>query len=228
MTDLANKLAGRFLVIDGPDGVGKTTQLGLLADHLRGQGLGVCLLRDPGDTRIGDQIRRLLLDRANGTIAPMCETLLFMASRAQLVEEQIRPAIMRGELVLCDRFISATIAYQGAAGVDQKAIVRLGEIATGGSWPDLTIILGLPIETGMKRIGIMRKRLKKDEHRRQLKLFGDRMEARPSEYHRKVGEIFRQVHTVYPRPVVHLKATGSREQVFERILKKLASHIAKW
>jgi len=153
----------------------------------------------------------------------MCEALLFMASRAQLVHERVRPALEEGKVVLCDRFISATLAYQGASGIDKNLIIELGEIAVQGLWPDLTIILDVPVEEGMQRIGIVRKRLKKGRqpNREQLPLFGDRMEARKSTYHERVREIFREVHKLYPRPVRYVDAKGSPDEVLERIKEEL-------
>ncbi len=133
---LAKKLAGRFLVIDGPDGAGKSTQAGLLAEHLRAGGAAVRLVRDPGGTAIGDRIRQVLLDRAHGEMAVECELMLYMDSRAQLAAEVIRPALAGGMCVLSDRYISSTIAYQGAGGMDPDAIRQAAKIAVGPAWPD--------------------------------------------------------------------------------------------
>jgi len=225
-SDLARKLAGRFLVIDGPDGAGKTTQLKLLAEALSAAGALVREVRDPGSTEIGDKIRSILLERDHGGMGRMCETFLFMASRAQLVCEVIRPALGRGELVLCDRFISATVAYQGALGVDRKFIIELGNHATEGLWPDLTIILDLSTEVGMGRIGIARKRLKDDREPefRQHLLFGDRLETRTSEYHHRVRNIFRSLSDGYPSPVRYVEAEGKQEVVLQRVLAAISGH----
>ncbi len=111
-------LGGKFIVFDGPDGCGKTTQRDLLARHLEDQGLNVVTCKDPGGTEIGDRIRHILLDFDLSEMDVCCETLLFMASRAQLVGEVIDPALKQNKVVLCDRFVSATCAYQGAAGYD--------------------------------------------------------------------------------------------------------------
>jgi len=223
MGDLTNKLAGKFIVIDGPDGAGKTTQLKLLGEFLRKEGLSVLETHDPGGTPVGDKIREILLDRNNGGISPMCETLLFMASRAQLVHDQIRPALENRQVVLCDRFVSATIAYQGASGVDRKLILELAEIAIQGTWPDLTIVLDLPVEEGMRRIGIVRDRLKKKREpvRGQATLFGDRMEMKGSAYHEQVREGFKELGEGYPGLVRHVEAGGKPEQVFSEILKTI-------
>lgn len=117
--------AGKFIVIDGPDGSGKGVQLDRLAAAVAAAGGTVCRARDPGGTVIGDRIRHVLLDFDLSGMDKRCETLLFMASRAQLVTEVIRPALAAGQTVLCDRYISATCAYQGAAGMEPAEIVAI-------------------------------------------------------------------------------------------------------
>ena len=208
---LKDKLTGKFIVFDGPDGSGKSTQIRLLADHLRAQGLQVTLARDPGGTAIGDRIREILL--GGDELAKMdvrCETFLFMASRAQLVGEVIEPALKTGHVVLCDRFISATCAYQGAAGYDVSRIIELGQYAVSNTWPSLTLILDVPSEEGMQRVG---KRCNNV----------DAMESRPIDYHRNVREQFLQLRSpsAYPGCVEVIDATGSREQVFNALLEVL-------
>ena len=114
MSELADRLAGKFIVIDGPDGSGKSTQLKLLADALRSDGLEVTETRDPGGTAIGDKIRHILLDNDHTDMAIGCEILLYMASRTQLMHQTIAPAMDQGRCVLCDRWVSSTVAYQVA------------------------------------------------------------------------------------------------------------------
>jgi dTMP kinase len=212
MSTLAEKLAGRFIVFDGPDGSGKSTQLALLSQHLTERGCRVERVHDPGTTAVGEKIRAILLDRDIGAIAPMCEALLFMASRAQLIEERIRPALAAGKVVLCDRFISATVAYQGASGVDPNKIIEVGDVAVQGVWPDLTIILDLPAEVGLERLG-----------RRQQRGgdAGDRMERRGLPYHQAVLENFRRLAEVYPRPVAFVPGAGDADAVFQDVLAEL-------
>ena len=240
MSELAKRLAGKFIVIDGPDGAGKTTQLTRLRDHLTEIGVSLEVAIDPGTTTIGQKIRGLLLDRETGEIAPACETLLFMASRAQLVQELIRPAVEAGGTVLCDRFITATIAYQGASGVDRQTILRLGEIATAGLWPHLTLVLDLPVDVGFQRLGLRRSRLKQPTQEEmaelrgtskrsrkpkppstQLSLFGDRLEGRSPSYHQRVREIFKELAGDYPAPVRYVDATGDEAQVFCLMLEAI-------
>ena len=126
-----DRLAGKFIVLEGPDGCGKTTQQAKLAAHLAGLGLEVVGCKDPGGTAIGERIRHVLLDYDLAEMNVRCEALLFMASRAQLVGEVIEPARRAGKCVVCSRFISSTCAYQGAAGSDIKDILQLGRIAVG-------------------------------------------------------------------------------------------------
>lgn len=207
MTGLERRLSGRFIVIDGPDGAGKTTQLARLKEHLERLGLQVQMVRDPGGTQVGDRIRAILLDRGSSMDA-MTEMLLFMASRAQLVRERVFPAMREGKVVLCDRFITATVAYQGAAGVDRDQILHVGNLAVDGIWPDLTIILDLPPEVGLARVAAARGA-------------GDRMEAKGLEFHRAVRELFRRVGDDFPAPVVHVPADRPPDEVFADVLAAL-------
>jgi len=141
-----------FITLEGPDGSGKTSQLPLLAEGLRTQGYDVLTTREPGGTAIGDQIRQVLFDLNNKGMHPRSEILLFQASRAQLVEEVIRPALAAGKVVLCDRYADSTLAYQGYG--HRMDLETLGEIvyfATGGLKPDLTLFLDISVQEGLKR-----------------------------------------------------------------------------
>jgi dTMP kinase len=157
---------------------------------------------DPGGTPTGQKIRDILLHTKELDILPVCETFLFMASRAQLMQEVVNPALTQKIVVLCDRFISATIAYQGALGVDPNYIIDLGGKAVQNRWPDLTIILDIPAETGLQRVGPSR----------------DRLESRSDEYHRKVREGFLKLGEIYPAPIAHVDAIGTIEEVTARIM----------
>jgi dTMP kinase len=146
-------LAGKFIVLDGPDGCGKTTQMRLLIDKLEKSKLTVKRLREPGGTNIGEQIRELLLSSKGEGMDMRCEMLLYMASRAQLVQQEIKPALARGECVIADRYASSTIAYQGGGGgLSTEAIMQVADIAVDGAWPDLTLLFDLDIETAMQRL----------------------------------------------------------------------------
>jgi len=227
VSEIAGQLRGKFVVFDGPDGAGKSIQRERLADALTDCGIRFTVCRDPGGTAIGDRIRHVLLDHDLSQMDPNCETMLFMASRAQLLAEVIRPALARGDTVLCDRFVTSTCAYQGAAGYDPRRVIDLAKFAIHDCWPDLTIILDIDPEEGFKRIG--RKPSHAGKNRKggeaaPLLIQGattDAMEARPLEFHRRVRQIFLEVHQYYPRPVVTIDASGDVETVHQRILECL-------
>ena len=164
-----------FLSFDGVDGVGKSTQVELCCDWLAGLGHDVVRCRDPGGTELGEAIRGILLDRHDLNFLPRSEMLLYMASRAQLVEEVIRPALAAEKLVVCDRFLLANVVYQGhAGGLDIDLVWQVGQVATAGLLPDLSLVLDMDVVTAASRIGCS----------------VDRMEARGLDYMRRVRQGF--------------------------------------
>lgn len=164
-----------FFSFDGLDGAGKTTQIALFVEWLESLGHQVVSCRDPGSTWLGEQLRQILLDRGSGPISRSAETFLYMAARAQLVDEVIRPALQAGKAVVSDRFLLANVVYQGhAADGDPEGLWQVGRLATGGLEPDLTFVLDVPVEVADARMGRE----------------PDRMEARGSEYRRRVREGF--------------------------------------
>jgi dTMP kinase len=145
--------AGRFIVLDGIDGAGKSSQIGPLVQWLEAGGRTVTTCRDPGSTPAGDAIRAILLDRHEIHLAPTSEMLLYMAARAQLVAEVIRPALARGEWVVSDRYLLANIVYQGhAGGLDPDVVRRVGAVATGGLEPDCVLVLDVDLATAARRL----------------------------------------------------------------------------
>ena len=143
---------GSFITVEGPDGSGKTLQAARLAAALEARGHDVLLTREPGGTRLGDEIRALLMANAGEPIDPVADALLFNAARAQHVATVIRPALARGVVVVCARYTDSTLAYQGyGGGVDFGTLRRIIEISTGGLVPDRTILLDLPAEIGLQR-----------------------------------------------------------------------------
>jgi len=186
MSGIASALAGKFIVFDGPDGSGKSTQMRRFMKWAREQGVVVKEVREPGGTPIGEQIRQVLLDPENECMTIQCEMLLYMASRAQLVEQEIVPALERGELVVADRFVSATLAYQGAAGgLPTKWIQKVAEVAVSGHWPDLTLILDVDDATAAGRLNPLLDRMElkgKGFHTKVRMGFLDQAEKMPDRY----------------------------------------------
>ncbi len=226
-TKLATTLRGRFVVFDGPDGAGKSTQRQLLAERLEAAGAEVVSCRDPGGTQIGDRIRSVLLDYDLSTMNVNCEALLFMASRAQLLAEVIKPALESNTTVLCDRFITSTCAYQGAAGYDPRRIIELARFAIDDRWPHLTVILDVEPDVGFARVGRKAHHAGKNRGKSsgEAMLFDgakpDAMEARSIEFHRKVRQLFLGVHEYYPAPVVTVDGRGDVDTVHQRVVEVL-------
>ena len=223
-------LLGKFIVVDGPDGGGKTTQRDLLAERLRHDGLPVVSCKDPGGTAIGDRIRHVLLDFDLSQMDVACETLLFMASRAQLLSEVVLPALHASQVVLCGRFVSSTCAYQVAAGYEGRRVLELAPFAIGGTWPDLTILFDVDVDTGFQRTG--RRASQAGKNRKsasgQQSMFSgagtDAMEARSMEFHRRVREAFLRLAECYPRPVRMIDTlTGNAREIHQQVLRVLES-----
>ncbi len=202
---------GFFLSLDGPDGGGKTTQAARLVEHLRANGLDVVSCRDPGGTALGERVRNLLLDRSDLAIDLRAEMLLYMASRAQLVSEVIRPALDAGKVVISDRFLLANVVYQGlAGGLPEGDLWSVGKIATGGLMPDLTLILDVPPEVASSRVGTPR----------------DRMEDRPDEFRRRVRSGFLRALKTYRHPFLLLDASDDPEVVERKIRNEVLRALA--
>jgi dTMP kinase len=194
-----------FLSLDGLDGAGKSTQCRLLAEWLERRGLPVTRCTDPGGTEIGDVLRGLLLDqRRHMTLA--CEAFLFMASRAQLTAEVIRPALAAGQTVISDRFLLANVVYQGhAGGLDPEQVRSMCLLATEGLEPDLTFVLDLPIEQALAR--------------RQGP--SDRMESRGADFHTRVRAGFRVEAQRRPERIILLDAAQPVDKIHERICREV-------
>ena len=187
-----------FLSIDGGDGTGKTTQVARFSEWLRARGDDVVACRDPGSTPLGEAVRELLLRRHDLRIDRASEMLLYMAARAQLVEEVIRPALEAGKTVVSDRYLLANVIYQGyGGGLDVATLWSVGAVATGGLMPDLTVVLDVPAEAAAARL--------------QGEL--DRMEQQGSAFHARVREGFLQEAARHPGRIVVVDASGSIDEV---------------
>ena len=211
MNETSSKNPGRFLVLEGPDGGGKTTQAARLAAWLRSIGREVVACREPGGTALGERLRSIVLERSSVAIGMRAEMLLYMASRAQLVEEVIRPALGRGEVVVCDRFLLSNVVYQGhAGGLDVDDLWRVGLTATGGLLPDLTLIIDVPTEVAKARIGPGR----------------DRIEDRGDDYRGRVRDGFLLASRDYPAPVVVVDGSADPDDVAIRLQSEVSRALA--
>ncbi len=197
------KLAGKFIVIDGPDGCGKSSQVKLLIDRLNAQGVSTARFRDPGDTSIGEKIREILLNPEHLTMCTETEVLLYMSARIQLWLEKIAPALQNNKCVILDRWLSSTYAYQGwAGGFGVEKIMKLAADCLERVWPDLTIILDVDTKTAAGRLN------------REL----DRMEAKGDSYHSRVRAGFLKFAEEHENAFV-VDASEEIEKVHENILR---------
>jgi dTMP kinase len=197
---------GLFITLEGPEGAGKTLQAERLADALNAEGHPVRLTREPGGTRLGEQIRSIVLAATQGdrAIEPVADALLFNAARAQLVAEVIRPALAAGEIVICARFADSTLAYQGyGAGLPLEDLKAVEEAATGGLVPDLTILLDVPPEVGLAR--------KADASRNRFEAAFD------LEFHRRVRDGFLDLARQQPERWRVIDATRDADAVFDDV-----------
>jgi dTMP kinase len=198
-----------FFSFDGIDGVGKSTQMELFAQWLRQAGHVVVTCRDPGGTELGEAIRRLLLNDFATPIGRRSEMLLYMASRAQLVDQVIRPALDRGETVVSDRYLLANVVYQGyAGGLDVPALWEIGRTATDGIEPDLTFLLDMPLDKAQSRIG------------REL----DRMERQDDSFRERLRAGFLAEAARHPDKIAVIDASGPPEQV-QGLIQRAASAV---
>ena len=202
-----SKRRGSFITFEGIDGSGKTTQARRVADLLGAAGLDVVLLRDPGGTVVGEQIRAILLDPTYATMSDACELLLYEASRAQLVSEAIRPALERASVVVCDRYFDSTYAYQhGGRGLDEDLVRRCNELGSCGVVPDLTLVLDLDVSTALMRT----------EGRDP-----DRLEAEGLHFQERIRESYLRLAKCEPARVRVVDGDAGEDEVFSRVVTQL-------
>ncbi len=205
-------MRGFFVSIEGIEGAGKSTVLKRLADALRQDGYQVVETFEPGDTEAGKRIRQILLDPQLKGLYPLTELFLYFADRAEHVKKVIEPALQSGKVVICDRFMDSTFAYQGfGRGLDLETLYRLNEIATGGLKPDLTVLLDLDVKTGLGR------------NRNTGK--ADRFEQESLEFHQRVREGFLELSKAEPSRFVVVDASEPPEKVFKEVYNRLLERI---
>jgi dTMP kinase len=207
-----------FITFEGPDGGGKTTQVAMTVEMLKARGHNVLLTREPGGTDIGNQIRHVLHDMKNQAMHPRTELLMYSASRAQIVEEVIKPQLAKGGLVICDRFFDSTYAYQGYGhGLDLKHLKQITEFATGGLKPDLTILLDIAPEDSLQR------RLSSLDKGGEW----NRLDAMALDFHKRVRDGYHALVDAEPHRWVVINAAQSVEKVQADILAVLDNMLNK-
>ena len=196
---------GLFITFEGPDGCGKTTQMKLLAEYFTKNGKEVVLTREPGGKGLGEKVREILLNY-DGEVSDRCESFLFLADRAQNIDIIVNPAVKQGKIVLCDRHIDSTVAYQGyGRGLDIERINMLNNLATNGTKPDLTFVFDVDVETSMKRVG-------KEK---------DRMESAGVEFHNRVRQGYLELAKQEPQRIKVIDATKSIEEIHDEVINIL-------
>jgi len=198
-------MTGKFITFEGIDGSGKTTQIDLLEEELAKQDIATLILREPGGTRLSENIRNILLDRKNMNLFPSAESLLFVAARAQLMAEKIKPALKQDQFVICDRFSDSTVAYQGyGRSMNVEYLEELNNFATEFIHPDLTIILDVDPEKAALRMGSE---------------VADRMESMSMDFYYRVQDGYYKIARGNPNRCVIIDGDHTESEVFESIMK---------
>ncbi|RZT13030.1 dTMP kinase [Fictibacillus sp. BK138] len=209
-------MKGLFITLEGPDGSGKTTQVAKIAEYLTENKIDFIQTREPGGTRISDKIRSLILDPEHKEMNDLTEVLLYAASRAQHVHEKILPALESGKVVLCDRFVDASLAYQGfGLGVGEEPVLQVNRIATGGLVPDRSYFIDVSPEVG-------RERMKERYGTASL----DRIEQKDLSYHERVREGFQYIFANQEKRIHRVNGEQDPETVFAEIVKDLDKLLA--
>ena len=204
---------GIFITLEGPDGSGKSTQVGNIKKYFEKRGIKTLISREPGGTSIGEKLREILLNKSNSEMNCMTEMLIYAAARAQHVNEKIRPALERGEVVVCDRFVDSSIAYQGYGRGLAEKVMEINKYAVEGTMPDITFFLDIDPAEGKKRIsgGEL-----------------DRLEQEALEFHNSVYKGYIKIAENEPERVIRIDASRSADEVKESIFEYLDKFIKEW
>jgi dTMP kinase len=198
-----------LITFEGVEGSGKTTQVNMLHAHLLRNNVDVVATQEPGGTRLGEEIRRLLLNPAFREMHPMTETLLYAADRAQHVYEVIKPALDQGKVVICDRFVDSSLAYQGVARrIGMEGVQNLNEWITEDLYPDLTFLLDIPYRIGLKRLAKRKKSM-------------DRLEGEPDYFHEQVQEAYKTLVKFFSHRFVVLNGADKPENIHHRVMQEM-------
>ncbi len=209
---MPTKARGKFITFEGSEGSGKSTQINLLCEYLKSERHPVLFVREPGGVKISEKIRDILLDVKNQEMNQECEMLLYMAARAQLVEEVVQPALKQGKIVICDRFLDSTVVYQGYGHrMDVAFIRKVGRFVTQGCDPDLTFLFDIDASKGLARI----KRAK------------DRIEKRAMAYHRRVRDGYLEIARREPRRIKVIPSEQSIEEIHDQVVKYVNRLLSK-
>ena len=196
---------GLFISVEGTDGCGKSTQIPMISKYLENKGYVVNVLREPGGTITGEKIREILLDPVNTDISDMTEILLYAAARAQIMQEKIKPYLLAEEIVICDRFVDSSLAYQGyGRKVDINVIIDINKIALDGVMPDITLFFDIPPDIAMKR--------------RLSTGYTDRIENESIEFHRRVYEGYKALAYRFKDRIKTINAQKTVDEVFNEII----------
>ena len=210
-----------FLTFEGIEGSGKSTIMERMAARLRKQGLSVRMTREPGGTALGGELRRLLLDKRGAHCSAQAELLLFLADRAQHLQEIVLPALGEGVMLLCDRYVDSTLAYQGyGRGMPLDQLARLNEFATGGLLPDMTLLFDVPAELGLARAG--------ERNREEgVEISEGRFEAERLEFHQRVRAGYLELAAQYPKRYAVVDASVPTDAVLQQALALARKRIAE-
>ena len=205
-----------FITIEGPEGSGKTTTTTFVVNKLKELGYNVIRTREPGGTPIAEQIRNIILDKNNVNMDPRTEALLYAASRRQHLVEKVWPEVKKGNIVICDRFLDSSLAYQGGArGLGIENILNINIFATEGTFPDLTLLFDIPPELGLQRISL--------NSNREI----NRLDLEKLDFHNKVRDSFLKLAKQYPERFVIIDASKSQNEVADEALNVILKRICK-